>query len=281
MLTRRRALVRICVLLFTISAAAQEKKLEIPELVSRHLEAVGSATARGAAKSRFAVGTVKFIGRVGTTSNLEGSVGLVSLGPKIRYSAKFPTIDYPGEQLAYDGKNVDVGFLPAGRRSPLSLFIQQQDLPLKDGLFGGVLSTAWPLFKDPVPARLEYKGTRKISGRLLHVVGYRQQKGSPDLKVTLFFDPETFRHIRTDYEFRIGARLGIGPNQSNLIQESIYLLSEEFDDFRKVDGLTLPHKCKMQLSVQASASSVLMDWNLSLQQISHNQPVDDNVFTLR
>jgi len=280
--SHRHVPIQVCLLLFASSVGiAQEKAIEIPELVSRHLDAIGSAGARNAVKSRFAAGTVKFVGRVGLTSNLEGSVGFVSLRPKTRYSVKFPATQYPGEQMAYDGKNVEVGFLPAGRRSPLSLFIQQQDLPLKDGLLGGVLSTGWPLMKDPVPARLEYKGTRKIAGRLLHVVGYRQQKGSPDLKVTLFFDPETFQHIRTEYEFRIGARLGIGPNQSNLIQESIYLLSEEFDDFRKVDGLTLPHKCKIQLSVQASASQLLMDWNISLGQIAHNQPIEDNVFTLK
>jgi len=277
-----RVLGSVFLLLFAYSVTgAQEQKIEIPELLSRHLESIGSATAREAVKSRFAAGTVKFVGRIGTTSNLEGSVGLVSARPKTRFSVKFPSPDYPGEQLAYDGKSVDVGWLPAGKRSALSLFIQQQDLPLKDGLLGGVLSTGWPLMQNPVTARLEYKGTRKIGGRLLHVVAYRQQKGSPDLRVTLFFDPATFRHIRTEYEFRIQPRLGVGPNQSNLFQESIYLLSEEFDDFRKVDGLMLPHKYKIQLGVQASASQVLMDWNFSLAEIAHNQAVEDNVFTLR
>jgi hypothetical protein len=261
--------------------AGQEKKPGVPELLSRHLEAVGSASARQAIKSRFAAGTVKFVGRIGTTANLEGSIGFVSLLPKTRYSIKFPTTDYPGEQMSFDGKNVEVGSLPAGKRSALSLFIQQQDLVLRDGLMGGVLSTAWPLMRDPIPARLEFKGARKVAGRLLNVVLYRQQKGSPDLKVTLFFDTETFRHVRSEYEFRISPRLGIGPNQSNVFQESIYLLSEEFDDFRPVDGLTLPHQYKIQLSVQASASAVLMDWHLSLAQMVHNQPVEDNVFSLK
>jgi hypothetical protein len=48
-----------------------------------------------------------------------------------------------------------------------------------------------------------------------------------------------------------------------------------------VDGVTLPHKYKIQLSVQASASAVLMDWHISLAQIAHNQPIEDNVFTLK
>ena len=276
------ALTCVCLLLFAPSAAAaQEKKLEVSELVSRHRDAVGIASARDAIKSRFAAGTVKYVSRIGGGGNLEGTIGYVSFGPKTRYSIKFPAPQYPGEQVAFDGKNLQLGAQPQGKQSSLALFIDQQNLPVKDGLLGGVLSTAWPLLKDPVPARLEYKGTRKIDGRLLHVVAYHQQKGSPDLKVTLFFDSETFRHVRSEYEFQIGARMGIGPNQSTRISESRYMLSEDFEDFRAVDGLTLPYKCKLQLSVQASASINLIDWTLSLDQIVHNQPIEDNVFSLK
>ncbi|PYT02419.1 MAG: hypothetical protein DMF60_21430 [Acidobacteria bacterium] len=278
----RHFLIFVCLLLLgSCVAAAQEKKMDLPELLSRHRDAVGSAAARGKIKSRFAAGTVRYVSRVGSSGNLDGTIGLVSLAPKLRYSIKFPSQQYPGEQLAFDGKNLDVGVLQGGRRSDLSLFMQQQDLPLKEGLFGGVLSTGWPLLKDPLAARLEYKGTRKIDGRPLHVVGYRPQKGSPDLKVTLYFDPETFRHVRSEYEFEIGARIGIGPNQSTKIPESHYLLSEDFDDFRAVDGMMLPHRCKIQLSEQTSMRNILVDWTLSFTQMTHNQPVDDNVFTLK
>lgn len=269
------------ILIASWAAAAQEKKVDLPELLSRHLEAVGSPAARTAIKSRFAAGTVKFVSRMGSSGNLEGTVGVVSLNPKLRYSMKFPSQQYQGEQLAFDGKNLDVGVLQGGRRSALGLYMQQQDLPLKEGIFGGVLSTAWPLFRDPIVARLDYKGIKKFDGRSLHVVGYRPQKGSPDLRVTLYFDPETFRHVRSEYEFQIGARMGVGPNQSTKIPESHYLLSEDFDDFRVVDGLTLPHRCKIQLSVQASLSNILIDWTLFFTQMTHNQPVEDNVFTLK
>src|SRR4029079_3899018 len=124
------------------------------------------------------------------------------------------------------------------------------------------------------------KGTRKIDGKTLHMVGYKPQKGSPDLKVTLYFDPETFRHIRTEYEFQIGARMGVGPNQSTKIPESRYSLTEEFEDFRAVDGLMEPYKYKIQLSIQASMANTIVDWSISFNQIVLNQPVEDNVFTL-
>ena len=277
-----RFLACVCLLLFGSSvAAAQDKKMDLPEVISRHQESVGTAAARGAIKGRFAQGTVKYVSRMGSSPNVEGTIGLVSLNPKLRYSIKFPSQQYPGEQLAFDGKHLDVNVLPGGRRTALGLVALQQDLPLKEGLLGGVLNTGWPLLKDPVNARLEYKGTKKIDGRLLHAVGYRPQKGSTDLKVMLYFDAQTFRHVRTEYEFIIGARMGVGPNDSTKIPESRYALSEDFDDFKTVDGLMLPHKCKLQLSVQASGTAILTDWTLTFTQMVHNQPIEDNVFTLK
>jgi hypothetical protein len=121
----------------------------------------------------------------------------------------------------------------------------------------------------------------KIDGRQMHKASYRQRKGSPDLKVMLYFDPATFRHIRSEYRFQIGARIGVGPNDSNTVQESYYLLSEDFDDFRVVDGLTFPHKYKMQLSVNTSNGSVLYDWTLFVEEISHKETFDDQTFIIK
>ena len=277
----RLSLAGVCMLVCVFSAAAQEKKVDLQEILTKHLESIGNAKARGSLKSLFASGTARYVSRLGSSGNLEGTIGLVSRNPKMRYSIKFPTVQYPGEQLAFDRKNLDTGVLQGGRFSDLCLFMRQQDLPLKEGLLGGVLSTAWPLLKEPITARLEYKGTRKIDGKTLHMVGYKPQKGSPDLKVTLYFDPETFRHIRTEYEFQIGARMGVGPNQSTKIPESRYLLTEEFEDFRAVDGLMEPYKYKIQLSIQASMANTIVDWSISFNQIVLNQPVEDNVFTLK
>jgi len=280
--TASRSFGLLCLLLLgSCVAAAQDKKMDLVELLSHHRDAIGSATAREAIKSRFAAGTAKFTSRMGNSISLEGTLGFVSVTPKVRYSIKFPSQQYSGEQLAYDGKRLEVGVLQGGKRSALGLFMQQQDLPIKDGLLGGVLSTGWPLLKDPVSGKLDFKGEKKIDGRSLYAVGYRPQKGSSDLKVTLYFDPETFRHVRTEYEFQIGARMGVGPNDSAKIPESRYLLTEEFDSFRTIDGLTLPHKCKLQLTVQASISNFLTDWTLELSQIAHNQPIEENVFTLK
>jgi hypothetical protein len=265
-------------------AAGQEnKKLTTDEVVARHLESIGSKEARAAVSHRVVGGPVKYVIRLGGGGYLDGGGLLVSSGPKVSYTMKFPNSEYPIEQMGFDGAKAESGFLPAGGRTPLSLFLNQQNLPLKEGLFGGVLSVAWPLGRiEQSQPRLEYRGLKKLDGKETYSLGYKARKGGSDLKIAMYFDPATFRHIRTEYKFEIGARLGEGgANDSTRVQESYYTLIEDFDDFRAVDGLTLPHKYRLQLSVNTSGGSLLRDWSLAVEQISHKVPIEDSVFKVR
>jgi hypothetical protein len=261
---------------------ADDKKIPVEQLIANHLASIGSPAGRAAAKIRLVTGSVKLVSRVGRTGNLDGKGGIASVSPKLRYTMRFAAPDYPSEQMAFDGERISTSFLPEGKRSNLTLFLDQQNIPLKEGLLCGTLSTSWALFRlDQQQPRIEYKGVSKIDGRQLHKVEYRQRKGSPGLKITLYFDPQTFRHIRTEYKFQIGARIGLGPNSSNSVQESYYELTEDFDDFRAVDGLMLPHKYKLQLSVNTSNGSILYDWTLAVEQVSHKETFDDQTFTIK
>jgi hypothetical protein len=279
--------------------SAQDKKLTPEELIARHLDSIGTAAARSKASSRVAGGDTKFIARLGGSANVEGQAMMVSSGAKLRFGIKLPLSDYPGEDMAFDGARAATGLLPQGRRSNLSAFFSSQNLPLKEGLIGGTLSTAWPLLRlDQAQPKLDYRGLKKVDGRQLHEVGYRPRKGSSDLKVSLFFDPETFRHVRTRYSFEIGATIGTREN-SNRNTESYYSLTEDFEDFRAVDELTLPHKYKLQLSIQgtsaaavgsaspaaqgagANPASLLHDWTLTIKQIEHNTKIDDLIFVIK
>src|SRR5215510_6398571 len=280
-------------------ASAQDKKLTAEVLVARHLESVGTAEARTKASTRVVSGETKFIARLGGSANVDGQAMMVSAGAKLRFGIKLPLNDYPGEDLAFDGAQAATGLLPQGRRSQLSAFFSSQNLPLREGLIGGTLSTAWPLLRlDQAQPKLDYRGLKKVDGRQLHEVGYRTRKGSNDLKVSLFFDPETFRHVRTRYSFEIGAAIGTREN-SNQNSESYYSLTEDFDDFRAVDELTLPHKYKLQLSIQGSSAaaaasaspnaqgaganpaSLLHDWTFTIKQIEHNTKIDDLIFVIK
>src|SRR5262245_311489 len=263
-----------------VSASAQDKKLTVEELIAHHLESIGSAQARGSAKNRVVAGTVNLISRIGNAGNLDGQFAMASLGVKLRYSMKFPSPQYPGEQFGYDGAKVNAGFLPSGQRSPMSLYLEQQNLPLKDGLFGGTLSTGWSLLRvEQLKPKLEYRGLKKVDGKELHELSYRGQKATSELKVSLFFDATTFRHVRTTYEFKVPARLGAGPNDSTRLAEDYYQFSEDFEDFRAVDGLMLPRKYRLQLNVQTYRGSNVFDWNVRVEQVLHNQALDEQIFS--
>ncbi|MEK6284883.1 MAG: hypothetical protein AABO57_04010 [Acidobacteriota bacterium] len=273
------ALAGIAAVMLCASASAQEKKLTIEELLAHHLDAIGSAQARAFPKNRVVTGPVKLISRIGATGNIDGQAAMASSGVKLRYSLTFPSQQYPGEQFGFDGSKVLTGHLPSGRRSALSLYLEQQNLPLKEGLLGGTLSIAWAMLRvDQLKPKLEYRGLKKIEGRQLHEVGYRAQKVS-DLKVTLFFDAATFQHVRTVYEFKVPARLGLGPRDSNRFQEDYYQFVEDFDDFRAVNELMLPYKYRLQLNVQTSTGTIVFDWNIAVEQVLHNQALDEQVFS--
>jgi len=275
-----RAVATVAAVILCAPAFAQDKKLTLEELIARHVDSIGSAQARAFPKNRVVSGAVKLVSRVGTASNIDGQAAVASSGSKLRYSMRFASPQYTGEQLAFDGSKVLTGHLPGGRRSPLSLYLEQQSLPLRDGLLGGSLSTAWAMLRlDQLKPRLDYKGPKKVDGRLLHEVNYRPEKGSTDLKVALFFDAATFQHVRTEYEFKVPARLGAGPNDSARLQEDYYKLVEDFDDFRATDALMIPRKYRLQLQVQTSSGSNLFDWNVVIEQVLHNQALDEQIFS--
>jgi hypothetical protein len=270
-----------CFLSSIRSAQAQDKKLTSEELIARHLDSIGTAEARSKASTRVASGETKFLARLGGSANVDGQAMMVSSGVKLRFGIKLPLNDYPGEDIAFDGAQAAAGLLPQGNRSKLSAFLSSQDLPLKEGLIGGTLSTAWPLLRmDKTQPKLDYRGLKKVDGRQLHEVGYRPRKGSGELKVSLFFDPETFRHVRTKYSFEIGATIGTREN-SNVNTESYYTLTEDFDDFLAVDGLTLPHKYKMQFSSEGRGGSSLHEWTVTIKKIDHNTKLDDPIFVIK
>ncbi|MBS1788079.1 MAG: hypothetical protein JST85_10175 [Acidobacteria bacterium] len=262
-------------------SAIADEKMKPEELVAKHLDSLGNADARAKITSRMTSGPSQFVIRVGGTANLSGQAMLVASGAKFRLGIQFQTADYVGEDMAFDGNKVTAGFQPGGSRSPLSLFATVQSMPLKEGLVGGVLSTAWPLLHiDQSQPKLEYRGLKKIDGRQLHELGYRPRKGSTDLKTLLYFDPETFRHVRTRYQYEVAAMIGSRDNP-NANQESYYSVTEEFDDFRTVDGLTLPRKYKLLFNAEGGKAALIQEWAVSFDRISHNPKLDDALFTIK
>ncbi|HEY5883638.1 MAG TPA: hypothetical protein VIT88_03080 [Pyrinomonadaceae bacterium] len=258
--------------------AAQEK-LKVEDVIARHLEALGSAEARN--KSRIIQGTAVGTFRLGGSGSAEGGAVIASQDVKSLISIVFGSSEYPYERIGFDGKTVTTGELTPGVRSSLGVFFMRHEMPIREGLLGGVLSTAWPLLDTSArSAKLKYAGIREVVDRKAYALTY-EGKNSGGLKTTLFFDAETFRHIRTEYEKR---QIQLMPNQPSVTQQqgdSVTRLVEEFSDFKDEGGLMLPHQYKITLSVETLNQRVLQDFVFSLASFSFDQKIDASQFDVR
>ncbi len=291
-----------------VSFAADMKPEDV---VAKHLESVGTDQARAAAKSRVMEGTVDYRILVGGAGYLDGKSVLVSQDDKLQFMMKLNNNLYKGEQFIYDGTNYQVTRTTANQgRSAFGEFVQVQDVVLREGLFGGTLSTAWPLYdlKDR-KAKLTYAGMKKIDGNDAIELRYAPKKSS-SVDISLFFDPQTFRHIETVYTVRVRAQLGhvdpqianaqptgvdIGPTPPSTggvvgvtnetatagQQETRYRLEEHFGDFKTADGLTLPNKYTIHFSQElGSGRTSVSEWTITANQVINGNGVDPHNFQL-
>ncbi len=262
--------------------SAKEEKMKPEQLIAKHLASIGTPEALAAAHSRSIEGKAQVIFRLGGTGQLNGKGTVVSDGLKYIIGMEFGVVNYPADLLAFDGENLTVNNIKPGRRSNLGDFVYLHDVLLKEGLLGGTMTTAWPLLdlaaRQP---RLNYSGLKKIDGRNLHELKYRARKGGGDLQISLYFDPDTFRHVASRYRYTVPATMGASPAESASQRETVYTLAEEFGNFGAVDSLTLPHFYKLTMTMEGQSSSFLTEWNLQAERVLHNQQVAPGTFVAK
>jgi len=194
----------------------------------------------------------------------------------------FSAGDFSLEKFAYDGNRVTTGFVRTGQRSLLSSFIYQFDVLMKEGLLGGTLTTAWALLDVPGrQPKLDYTGLKKFEGRQLHELKYRAKKWSGDLQVTFYFDPENFRHLHTRIRMAQPVDLGRAPGEAAIARDTVHLLVESYDDFRAVGSLTLPHAYKLVETLEGQDAAVLREYSIAVDQMTANQTLDPQLFSLQ
>jgi hypothetical protein len=292
---------------------ARDKKFTPEEVVAAHLKSIGDPELLASIKSRGMNGktSVEFVqGGVGT---MTGKAIVISSGHSLSIILKYGGVDYPGEYFAFDGTDVEVSTIRPGQRSPLGDFIYRYKEVMKEGLLGGVLSLGWPLLDiEKKSASLRYVSA-KVNGRELHEIDYKPRRGMNNVKVKLFFEPSTFRHVRTEYMLNVQGEQALQAGQTvtrgvvpdstagqrdstitrdagilDKIGNSYYLLVEKFDSFKEVkykdsDGsetrsLILPHSYVLEYSVEGQGSSFLAHWNIAADQWMHNGKIDPLVF---
>lgn len=297
------------------SSFAKNKGLTPEQVVAAHLKSIGTPELLANIKNRGMSGktSVEFVqGGVGT---LAGECMVVSSGRSLSIILIYGGVDYPREYFAYDGTDVEVTTISPGQRSPLGDFIFRYNGLMKEGLLGGVWSLGWPMLDiEKRNATLKYNSA-KVDGRELHEIDYAPKGGMNNIKVKLFFEPDTFRHVRTEYMLRVQGEQALQagqtvtggvPNSANLsggqrggpvtrdagvqdpIAYSYYRLVEKFDNFKEVKfkdskggetrSLVLPHSYVLEYSVEGHGSSFLAHWKLIADQWMQNGKLDPSVF---
>jgi hypothetical protein len=270
-------------IIYTIPANA-DSKLTPAEVVAKHLESIGSSEARARIRGTRIKGDATVSVKLCGEGRVTGQVVMASQGLINFISMKFDTPEYPFELLYYDGRNFGASLFKPGARTCLAQFFIANDVIFKEGLAGGALSESWPLLslqeRNP---RLEYSGLKKIGGKELHTLRYSPRKNGGDMKIVLFFEPDTFRHVRTEYtrviyateQRRIpgggGALPGASSQQASNARFDAY---EEFSDFKEEAGLNLPHSYNFHLSIQSEVRPAVVDWMFNLTGFAFDVPLD-------
>ncbi|HXI23091.1 MAG TPA: hypothetical protein VNG71_04380 [Pyrinomonadaceae bacterium] len=258
-------------------AASPDDKPKVDDIVAKHLQAIGKDEARAAVRSRVIAGATQATFKSRGVATVQGGAVLASEGPMNIVTMKFDTSQYPYEKIGYNGSKVSAYQVHPGVYSSLGSFVRANPVLLKEGLMGGALSSAWPL--NDLASRkpkLEYAGTKKIDSRQTIELRYLPHGGS-DLKISLFFDAETYQHVRTVYSRVISPQMGRTVDDSARMTETRYELVEDFSDFKAETGLTLPHTYKITFNQQGTATQI-SEWLMTLVQFNFNQSVDAKDF---
>ena len=280
----------VCLTLVGFPVSASDK-MRPEDVVAKHLESVGAGETRASIHNRIVAGTVVFTVTAPSIAKFDGDCVLASEGNKNMIAMAFGGAVVQ-EKFAFDGSKVTAGSPRPGSRGYWGDFLLTHDNIVKHGLVGGVLSDSWPLFNlSDKKQSLEYRGTKKIDGKTLHEIEY-VPRGSSDLKIVLFFDSETFRHERSEYTRTISAGLGsattlgsgirAGAQDSSGQQRTTrYKMVEEFGDFKKEGGLSLPHSYKVKLEFDTRGGTQVVNWDFTLTGFAFNQPLPPATFNVK
>ncbi|MGD9631260.1 MAG: hypothetical protein AB7V18_18640 [Pyrinomonadaceae bacterium] len=269
--------------LFSIAIAQQEKrpsKLTTDELVAKHLASIGEGSGL-AHKSMVLTGTGTISSKLGAKFLLTGPSQMASAGRSFVLAMAFDSPIYPYEKIGFDGDKVYFGY-PNGKTTVLGNYVKAHSSIVKDGLLGGALSTGWPLLdlKSDPKIKLDLRGTTKINDRPCYKVKYTSSRIG-DISITLFFDSETFRHVRTEYVYTIEGRIGTSPTDvRSSSRTERYLLTEDFGNFNVADKTTLPFSYNISITTerQIGSEATSREWNFTVEKVYFDQVLSSEVF---
>ncbi len=275
----RFACILLSILLVAVSSALAQK-MDPEQIFQKNLESVASAEKRAALKNLTALAEVKYSVGPNHKEVFNGPAVIVTEGSKMALAFSLPFQDYPQEKFSYDDKALRIGFALPGFRSLLGEFLHTYEEIVK------VHSLASPFRRlflaEDATSRTEkfsFEGVRKLDGREVFVISLAPRAGS-GLSTRFYYDKETFRHLRTEFTRTVGATIGtrgeVPEHTSDTRQEMI----EEFSDFKTENGVTLPRKYKLSVTVETGQVTRDVLYVFSLKKIFLNQPLDPATFNI-
>jgi hypothetical protein len=284
MVNFRLAKIVFLALILTFAADTYAQKMSAEEVIAKHLDSIGAKESRANIKNQLVVGNVQ-INQKGSANVIYGKALILSAGDKNMWAMNLTSNDYPQDRFGFDGRAVRVGFARPGAYSDIGRFIRSYEEIVKEGLLGGTLSSSWALLDtNPRNAKVSYEGTKKVNGKETVVLSF-SPKGGSDLTIKMFFDRQTFQHVRTEYNRLISARGGGSIDTSASAGESRYRLIEEFSNYQKAGDLTLPTSYKLFYSfyngdpIQARANpNRELELKFELNSFTFNEPLEQNAF---
>jgi hypothetical protein len=251
-------------------AVAADTKAE--DIVTQHLDSIGTAEARAAVKSLAVQGTLRFKVMVGGAGETPGTWQRLSEERKSKFVMKFGSAKWWGEQYVFDGDKVSYAHATLSHGwSVLEEFVASQDGIVKEGLLGGELGTDWALQSfDSHHIKLENLGRKKVDGRELDAIEYLSRTNG-SMTVRLYFDPETHHHVMTVYAVNRMATIA-HTDIANAHQQGLHFsLEERFSDFQTENGITLPRQYDLRYSQELqNGSTNVYDWAMTADKVLQN-----------
>lgn len=274
--------------IFLLAIQVAGQSVTADEVITKHLQSIRERNK--VVTNQVAAGLVQYSvlrkGGVGAS----GKIVIASEGNKMLLGMTFPLPSYPADTFVFDGKKMKVAFVSNNVRSYLGDYIYRYDEILKEGLIAGPFSTGWAISDlQGRKSKVDFEGSKKINDKEAYVLSYVPKKGS-DLTIKLFFDATTFELVRSEYRSLVSSQVGStfgGPvvgggaaaaDSSSKQREMRQIMIEDFSNYKKENGVNLPHSYKIYVLMDGAEGTREYEWKAEFSAFFFDQQLDPASF---
>ncbi len=264
-----------CFLLASGFTVASAQKLTAEEIIAKHLDSIAPKEKRDLVKNRFVPAALTFERKLPPVKG-GGKAVFVSDDNNLMFLAKLNSQEYPHEKIGMFSNKISLPWVTAGTRSPLGTYLADHPKMLEDGLFMGTISSMWAL--ESPKGKVQAAGKKKADDKEMYVLDYFPKNVGAEFSVKMFFDVQTFQHIKTEYRHAIS-------QQQQQFQTmgtrggAYYTMTEYFTDYRDEGGLMLPHTYKINYVTNTDAGTYEYTWTMNIGEYHFNQNLAPDFFT--